>query len=92
MHSSDASSCPDRLLVFAVLFAAVVAIALLAGTSPGEAIGIAAIPTVFGGWFYGGTLYLMRAAYGEERRSAPGEAVVDQHVGSGPARRLDQAA
>ncbi|MGH9126529.1 MAG: hypothetical protein ACRDZ8_17645 [Acidimicrobiales bacterium] len=76
----------------AVLFAAVVVIALLAGVSPGEAVGIAIIPTVFGGWFYGGTLYLMRAAYGDEKKGARPPALPSVPAEAQPARALDHAA
>ncbi len=52
------------------LFILVVAISLIAGATIGQAVGIAIVPTFFGGWFYGGTVLMLRAAYGETRGPA----------------------
>ena len=65
------------------LYAVTFAIGIVAGASPGEAAAIAIIPTLFGGWFYGGTGLLLRAAYGEKkadeaRRAAEGGRSQDQ--------------
>jgi len=48
------------------IFVIVVAMCLVAGTTLGQAAGIATVPTFFGGWFYGGTILLLRAAYTKE--------------------------
>lgn len=42
------------------MLAATAGIALLAGTSPGEALAIAAVPAVFGGPFIGGLLTMVQ--------------------------------
>jgi Na+/citrate or Na+/malate symporter len=56
------------------LFVVTFVIGVLAGASPGEAAAIAIIPTFFGGWFYGGTGLLLKAAYGEKRADDAREA------------------
>lgn len=55
------------ILGMVALFLVTFAIGVIAGASLGEAAAIAIIPTFFGGWFYGGTGLLLKAAYGEKR-------------------------
>lgn len=52
---------------FVGLFLIVFAICLLDGLSPIQSAGVAVIPAIQACWFYGGTAYLLRAAYGEEQ-------------------------
>jgi Na+/citrate or Na+/malate symporter len=64
------------------LFAVGMVIGLAAGLSAGTAAAVAVLPTIFGGWFYGGTAFLLRAAFGAakpEPRDAdkPGERPVE---------------
>ena len=51
----------------AAVFIVVVAICLIAGLTIGQAAGVASVPTLFGGWFYGGLVLVLRASYREER-------------------------
>ena len=47
-------------------YAATVAMVLLAGVSLGEAAAIAAVPTFFGGWYWGSLAYLLWTAHQAE--------------------------
>ena len=49
-------------------FLVVFAICLVVGVSGLDAAGCAVIPAVQGSWFYGGTVYLLRADHDDERR------------------------
>jgi hypothetical protein len=52
---------------FVGIFFVVFGICLVDGLSPIESAGVAIIPAIQACWFYGGTAYLLRAAYGEEQ-------------------------
>ncbi len=80
------------LIGMVVLFGVTVAIALLAGVSLGDAVGIAIVPTFFGGWFYGGTILLLRAAYGEQRSEANVSAEAHSEAPSSAAEAPSSAA
>ena len=58
---------------FVTLFLVVFGACLLGGVTVGNAAGVAIIPAVQGSWFYGGTVFLLRAAYGDghEHAAAP---------------------
>ncbi len=49
-------------------FLVVLAACLLVGMSLLNSVGCAIIPAIQGSWFYGGTLYLLRADYADEIR------------------------
>ncbi len=53
------------------MFIVTFGIGMIAGVGPGPAAAIAVIPTIFGGWFYGGTTYLLKAAYGHVEQKRP---------------------
>ena len=53
------------------LFVVGMVIGLMAGVGPISAAGIAAVPAFFGGWFYGGSLAMLHAAYGPTRKAQP---------------------
>lgn len=59
---------------FGTLFLVVFGACLLGGVALGNAAGVAILPAVQGSWFYGGTVFLLRAAYGDEKGPADGAA------------------
>lgn len=61
------------------LFLVSMAICLAAGMSLGAAALVALIPTFFGGWFYGGTLFVLRASDRRDRDGTSAETPVEQH-------------
>lgn len=56
------------IIGFAGSFLVVLAICLLVGVSLLNSAGCAILPGVQGSWFYGGTIYLLRADLVEEKR------------------------
>lgn len=74
---------------FTAIFMAVFGVCLYNNVPLTDSLAIASVPAVQGSWFYGGTYFLLRAAYGDEEGHASVAADVTTPVPfSQPARKV----